>query len=68
VDPDWMRRGIGRALVSDTAATARARNLSRIEVTANDHALAFYEAVGFVRDGTVSTPFGSAPRMHLDVG
>ena len=67
VDPDWMRRGIGRALVSDAAAMARDRGVTRIEVTANDDALDFYEILGFVRDGTVSTPFGSAPHMHLDV-
>ncbi len=67
VDPDWTRRGIGRALVSDAAATARERGVIRIEVTANEHALDFYETVGFVQDDMVTTQFGSAPRMHLDV-
>src|SRR4051794_20178855 len=67
VDPDWMRRGVGRALIADVVAAARQRGLTRISVTANVHALAFYEAVGFVVDGTVSTRFGETPHMRLDV-
>ena len=39
----------------------------RINVTANGHALAFYEALGFVTDGLIATRFRDAPRMHLDV-
>jgi GNAT superfamily N-acetyltransferase len=68
VDPDWMRRGIGTALVEDAVAIARARGAPRIEVTANHHALRFYDAVGFVTHGTVVTPLGPlASRMHLAV-
>ena len=67
VDPNWMRRGIGLALVRDAAATARARGVLRIEVTANPHALKFYEHAGFVPDGTADTRFGPAPRMRLDI-
>jgi GNAT superfamily N-acetyltransferase len=68
VDPVWMRQGIGRLLIQDAAARARAAGATRIEVTANEHALAFYEAAGFVRQGTAATQFGGAPRMHLDLG
>ena len=60
-DPDWMRRGIGTALVRDVATT-----VGRIDVTANPHARAFYEAAGFVDDGPAQTPGGPARRMHLD--
>ncbi len=60
-DPDWMRRGIAVALVRDAAAV-----VSRIEVTANPHALPFYKAVGFVHDGVTETPGGPAYRMHLE--
>jgi GNAT superfamily N-acetyltransferase len=60
-DPDWMRRGIATALVRDAAS-----NVHRIEVTANMHAQAFYEAAGFVHDGLTQTPGGPAHRMHLD--
>jgi GNAT superfamily N-acetyltransferase len=60
-DPEWMRRGIASALVRDAASSA-----PRIEVTANAHAVSFYEAVGFVADGVTETPGGPAYRMHLD--
>ena len=41
VDPDWMRRGVGRALVQDLIAQARRRGVRRVEVTSNPHARAF---------------------------
>ena len=66
VDPERLRQGIGRALVLDAVALARGRGLERIEVTANDHALGFYERLGFVLDGTAETAFGRGSRMHLD--
>jgi GNAT superfamily N-acetyltransferase len=68
VDPDWMGRGVGRALVLDAVATARAEGLPRINVTANTHALAFYQRMGFVIDGQTETQFGRAHRMHIPVG
>jgi GNAT superfamily N-acetyltransferase len=67
VDPDWMGQGIGRALVADLIAIARGRGARRVEVTANQHALAFYEKAGFLVDHQVETRFGPAPRMHLEV-
>lgn len=67
VDPQWMRQGIGRALVLDLIAIARGRGIGRVEVTANQHALAFYENVGFVVYREDTTRFGPAPRMRLDV-
>jgi hypothetical protein len=41
--------------------------VTRVEVSANDHALAFYEAVGFVQIGMVDTVLRPVPRMHLVV-
>lgn len=67
VDPDWMRQGIGRALVLDMIAIARGRGIERVEVTANPHALAFYENAGFVVYRQVATRFRTAPRMRRDV-
>jgi predicted N-acetyltransferase YhbS len=67
VDPDWMRRGIGRSLVVDAVGFARSLGVARIEVTANPHAWAFYSATGFVLDGVTETHFGPGHRMHLDV-
>ena len=67
VDPEWIRRGIARALIRDVAARARSRSVRRVDVTANVLALDFYRAVGFILDGTTDTRFGQAPRMHLDM-
>lgn len=67
VDPQWMRQGIGRQLVHDAAAIAAMRGARAITVTANPHALDFYDALGFVLDGEVHTPFGPGQRMHLAV-
>jgi len=41
--------------------------VTRLEVTANDHALDFYRAVGFVPDGRTETGFGAGTRMHLGI-
>ena len=67
VDPAFMRRGIGRALVEDALALGRERGCRRIEVTANPRAVEFYVKVGFIDDGVVPTQFGPGLRMHVDV-
>lgn len=67
VDPDWMRHGIGRALMTDLIAMARSRGIRRAEVTANQHALAFYETVGFAVTGEEQTRFGPALRLALEL-
>lgn len=67
VDPEHMRRGVGTCLVRQVVALARHHRFDRIELTANRHALAFYENAGFVVDGETETRFGTAPRMHLSI-
>ena len=67
VDPEWMRRGIGSRLVDDAIDDARRRSIPAIEVTANEHALDFYERAGFVVVGEAATMAGTSPRMRLDV-
>jgi GNAT superfamily N-acetyltransferase len=67
VNPESMRQGVARLLVLDAASLAAVAGIRRIEVTANRHALGFYEKVGFVRDGDAQTQFGLGLRMHLDV-
>ncbi len=67
VDPPSMRLGIARALILDLRAIASSRSIGRLEVTANPHALAFYEATGFVAIGVVETRFAPAPRLGLQV-
>lgn len=67
VDPALMRRGVARALIAALVERARASGVSRLEVDANDHALAFYEQVGFVVEGTSALDHGTAWRMALAV-
>jgi GNAT superfamily N-acetyltransferase len=67
VDPGWMRQGFGMALVLDLIAIARGRGTGRVEVTANQHALAFYHKAGFVIYREEATRFGPALRMRLDL-
>ena len=63
VDPEWMRCGIGTELVVDISARLNDLNVEWLEVTANPHAMAFYEHLGFVQDRMVDTPGYPAPRM-----
>jgi GNAT superfamily N-acetyltransferase len=65
VDPPRMRHGVGAALVVDISSLVREQNVEWLEVTANPHAMAFYEHMGFVADRLVDTEFYPAPRMHL---
>lgn len=63
VAPASMRHGIATALVRDACERAAADGVDRLEVTANDHALAFYLACGFAETGLVRTAFGEGRRM-----
>ena len=67
VEPERMRAGVGRRLIEDAKLIARERCAARIDVVANPQAIAFYEAVGFMRVGEAQTRFGPAPRMSLVV-
>lgn len=67
VDPTWMRRGVARRLIADIVDLAQKERVQRVEVTANPHALPFYDNVGFVHDGEIETRFGPGARLHLDV-
>jgi ribosomal protein S18 acetylase RimI-like enzyme len=63
IDPSRMRQGIATALVLDVSARLKAGGFEHLEVTANPHARAFYERVGFVEIGTVDTSGYPASRM-----
>ena len=67
VEPDLMRGGVGRALVEDAVERLHAAGVTRLEVTANLNALAFYEKVGFVAIGPVETQFAPGLRMYRPV-
>ena len=67
VDPGARRLGAARRLIGRIVEEAATEGIARIEVTANSHAMGFYEAVGFVAEAPADTEFGSGLRMHLDV-
>jgi pimeloyl-ACP methyl ester carboxylesterase/ribosomal protein S18 acetylase RimI-like enzyme len=67
VEPDHMRRGIGRALVEDAVARTAACGGARLEVTAGP-AQGFYERTGFQVIGDAQTRFGPAVRMRRTIG
>src|SRR5882757_884193 len=53
VDPQWWRRGIGRALWAHAEAHLRSAGFSDVSLwvhAGNDGAIAFYGRVGFVED------------------
>jgi GNAT superfamily N-acetyltransferase len=62
VEPNYWRRGIGRALVDHAIHQSR-RNGLTLAVTAGLAARAFYEKCGFVVEGDAQTRFGPALRM-----
>lgn len=63
VDPQRMRQGIAMALVLDIASRLHHLGFESLEVTANPHAMPFYEHLGFAADRIVNTPGYPAPRM-----
>ncbi len=64
VDPSQRRRRIGEALVRDISQRVRALGFETIEVTANPHAMDFYEHMGFVAVRMVDTEFYPGLRMR----
>lgn len=67
VEPDSMGQGIGRLLVADALARARAAGADVVDVIANPNAVGFYERLGFEVIGEAATRFGSSPRMTLEL-
>lgn len=59
VDPDFMRRGIGRALMRALEAEAGRLNLPRLVLDASLNAVPFYSAIGFVAEADVRHDLGT---------
>jgi ribosomal protein S18 acetylase RimI-like enzyme len=54
VAPDWQRRGLGRRLLAEAEAQARARQCTGLYVdTFNPGAVVFYERAGFALVGRI---------------
>jgi GNAT superfamily N-acetyltransferase len=64
VEPALLRRGIGRALVQDAAARARADGCTSMTVVAHRRNFPFYESVGFAAEAPAPTRFGPATLMR----
>ena len=58
---DWRGRGVGRALLRTFLDLATRRGLSRVTLSAQTHALGFYERAGF---DVVGEPFIDAGIPH----
>lgn len=70
IDPDWQRKGVGRALWSKLLERARSMELDELVVAADPAAVAFYEAMGFRiigQEASGSIPGRLIPRMQTRV-
>jgi GNAT superfamily N-acetyltransferase len=69
VEPSVWRRGVGGALLTAAAERAEARGYTQMSLwtfTENQRALAFYESLGWARDGAERVhPVGRAPAVRL---
>jgi GNAT superfamily N-acetyltransferase len=65
VEPGLWGRGVGRALIADALAIARAEGVATMEVVANPRAEGFYKKLGFAVIGRAETQFGPANRMRI---
>jgi GNAT superfamily N-acetyltransferase len=61
VFPDYMRSGIGRALLKHAADVAAAGGATSLRIESDPHAERFYIACGATRIGTVSAPIDGEP-------
>ena len=59
--PDYMGRGIGRALLSHARGVATAAGAEALTIDADPYAEPFYLACGAIRVGTVAAPINGAP-------
>src|SRR5438309_9459278 len=66
VEPEWMRRGVGRVLVDDLATRAHTAGASYVDVIANTNALGFYTRIGFHVSDETSKCFGCALMMNTE--
>lgn len=63
---DWRRRGVGNALMERLHAEARARGYQSVEISAQTHAIPFYERLGYSTGGPAYLEAGIEHRaMHL---
>lgn len=61
IDPPFMRRGIGRALLADVLTELQRQGARRLSIDADPNAEAFYRSCGAVRTGTIAAPIDGDP-------
>jgi GNAT superfamily N-acetyltransferase len=61
VDPDYTRRGVGRALLERCEAEARAQGFARFELMSTLSGIPLYEALGYQRGELVRYHAGNIP-------
>ncbi|HEX2210045.1 MAG TPA: GNAT family N-acetyltransferase [Longimicrobium sp.] len=70
IEPAWMGRGPGRALLEHAMDTARALGATRMEIDSDPHAEAFYRRMGARRIGVVPAGVEGVarvlPRMEIN--
>jgi predicted GNAT family N-acyltransferase len=64
VMPAWRDHGLGRALLTKAIVICQAHALDKISLSAQCHALAFYQKAGFVE---CSKPYLDANIWHVDM-
>ncbi|MEM9301625.1 MAG: GNAT family N-acetyltransferase [Pseudomonadota bacterium] len=64
VAPAWRGRGVGAALLQAGIDLARAEGRPQVELSAQVHAIPFYERFGFVAEGDVYDEVG-IPHRHM---
>lgn len=62
-DPDWLRRGVARALLRHSCASAWAQGITRMTCMSTLTARRFYAAMGFHEQGEVELTL--APGVHF---
>jgi GNAT superfamily N-acetyltransferase len=60
VDPDYARRGIGRAILEECERAARAHGFERFEMMATLPGVRLYEACGYEPEERVNYPLGQS--------
>lgn len=63
---EWRSAGVGSALMERLHGEARARGYVRVEISAQTHAIPFYEGLGYIPEGPVYPEAGIEHRaMHF---
>lgn len=61
VDPDFMRRGVGRALITRVCEHLRSHDVTILAIDADPNAEPFYLRCGAVRVGEIAAPIPGSP-------